>query len=98
MSPEYCNFSHAYVFFFHRCKHAFHKSCIHPWLTERQGCCPLCKTNVLPDEVTINLNNSIIEEGGDEEEARSTTRGIDSNAATTITTEPAAPTASRISR
>jgi hypothetical protein len=24
--------------------------CILPWLTERQGCCPLCKTPVLPDE------------------------------------------------
>lgn len=33
-----------------RCKHAFHRDCIHPWLLERQGCCPLCKTSVLPDE------------------------------------------------
>jgi len=33
-----------------RCKHAFHKDCIHPWLTERQGCCPLCKTNVLQQQ------------------------------------------------
>lgn len=32
-----------------RCKHAFHRDCIHPWLLERQGCCPLCKTNVLGD-------------------------------------------------
>ncbi|GKY98395.1 hypothetical protein MPSEU_000797000 [Mayamaea pseudoterrestris] len=33
-----------------RCQHAFHRSCIHPWLTERQGCCPLCKTNVFEQQ------------------------------------------------
>ena len=32
--------------FLPRCQHAFHRDCIHPWLTGRQGCCPLCKTNV----------------------------------------------------
>ena len=30
-----------------KCHHAFHTDCILPWLTERQGCCPLCKTSVL---------------------------------------------------
>jgi len=30
-----------------RCRHAFHKECLKPWLLERQGCCPLCKTDVL---------------------------------------------------
>lgn len=30
-----------------KCKHGFHFDCIKPWLTERQSCCPLCKTNVL---------------------------------------------------
>jgi hypothetical protein len=30
-----------------RCKHVFHTECILPWLTERQGCCPLCKTSVV---------------------------------------------------
>ncbi|KAL7520626.1 hypothetical protein ACHAWX_005344 [Stephanocyclus meneghinianus] len=34
-----------------RCNHAFHTECILPWLTERQGCCPLCKTKVLPEEL-----------------------------------------------
>jgi hypothetical protein len=29
-----------------RCQHAFHRDCIMPWLMERQGCCPLCKSNV----------------------------------------------------
>ena len=35
-----------------RCNHAFHTECIIPWLTERQGCCPLCKVSVVeqPDE------------------------------------------------
>jgi hypothetical protein len=33
-----------------RCGHAFHTECILPWLTERQGCCPLCKTSVLETE------------------------------------------------
>ena len=34
-----------------KCKHAFHTDCLMPWLTERQGCCPLCKRSVLgPDE------------------------------------------------
>lgn len=35
-----------------RCKHAFHKQCLQPWLLERQGCCPFCKASVLsePDE------------------------------------------------
>lgn len=32
-----------------RCGHAFHKSCIMPWLLERQGCCPTCKTVVIPE-------------------------------------------------
>mmetsp|Transcript_49432 Transcript_49432/g.119915 ORF Transcript_49432/g.119915 Transcript_49432/m.119915 type:complete len:911 (+) Transcript_49432:90-2822(+) len=32
-----------------RCGHSFHTECILPWLTERQGCCPLCKTMVDPD-------------------------------------------------
>ena len=30
-----------------RCGHAFHTQCILPWLQDRQGCCPLCKTEVL---------------------------------------------------
>jgi hypothetical protein len=29
------------------CSHGFHTDCILPWLTERQGCCPMCKTNVI---------------------------------------------------
>jgi hypothetical protein len=33
-----------------RCRHAFHTECLLPWLTGRQGICPLCKTSVLEDE------------------------------------------------
>ena len=33
-----------------RCKHLFHTECILPWLTRRQGCCPQCRTPVLPEE------------------------------------------------
>jgi RING-like zinc finger len=33
-----------------RCRHIFHTDCILPWLTERQGCCPLCKTEVMEQE------------------------------------------------
>lgn len=32
-----------------RCGHGFHTECILPWLTERQGCCPFCKTCVLAE-------------------------------------------------
>ena len=39
------------------CGHAFHTECILPWLTERQGCCPLCKMGVLENAVN-NSNNS----------------------------------------
>jgi Ring finger domain len=41
------------------CKHAFHLDCIKPWLTERQSCCPLCKTEALPKtEVQAELKKN----------------------------------------
>jgi hypothetical protein len=58
-----------------RCGHAFHTECILPWLTERQGCCPLCKTSVLEeadnDDDENNNNNNVdvendVNEGGRE--------------------------------
>jgi hypothetical protein len=41
-----------------RCKHAFHTECIMPWLTERQGCCPLCKASVIQPEDGDDNNNT----------------------------------------
>jgi Ring finger domain len=40
-----------------RCRHSFHRDCIHPWLTERQGCCPLCKTSVLEKDEARTAQN-----------------------------------------
>lgn len=42
------------------CGHAFHTECILPWLTERQGCCPLCKAKV-PSESAASTNIQTIE-------------------------------------
>jgi Ring finger domain len=41
-----------------RCQHAFHRDCIHPWLLERQGCCPTCKAAALPDESEGTSDNA----------------------------------------
>mmetsp|Transcript_12309 Transcript_12309/g.31076 ORF Transcript_12309/g.31076 Transcript_12309/m.31076 type:complete len:876 (-) Transcript_12309:152-2779(-) len=41
-----------------RCGHAFHTDCILPWLQDRQGCCPLCKTEVLDRASEENTNNN----------------------------------------
>jgi hypothetical protein len=45
-----------------KCKHAFHRDCLEPWLTERQGCCPLCKASVV-DRADTDEND---EEGDDD--------------------------------
>jgi hypothetical protein len=42
-----------------RCQHAFHRDCIMPWLMERQGCCPLCKNNVLNSMQDTDTDGSI---------------------------------------
>lgn len=39
------------------CGHAFHTDCILPWLKDRQGCCPLCKTSVLKTDESSSDNN-----------------------------------------
>ena len=48
-----------------KCRHAFHTDCLLPWLTERQGCCPLCKRSVLDDDASTDEENHREEEGGD---------------------------------
>jgi hypothetical protein len=45
-----------------KCHHAFHTDCIMPWLTERQGCCPLCKTSVLDSDHEEELGEAEISE------------------------------------
>ena len=69
-----------------RCRHAFHRDCIHPWLTERQGCCPLCKTDVLPprESETDHSAPSLVEEQDGEP-----ARGDDAAAVHASTGEPA---------
>ena len=40
------------------CNHLFHTECILPWLTKRQGCCPQCRTPVLPEEFQSRRTSS----------------------------------------
>ena len=52
------------------CRHMFHTDCIMPWLTERQGLCPLCKMEVLPEEedegnTDVGDDDMVIVEGND---------------------------------
>jgi hypothetical protein len=55
-----------------RCGHGFHTDCILPWLTERQGCCPFCKTNVL-ESASKEESGDAVQSGEDEENPGTTT-------------------------
>jgi hypothetical protein len=63
-----------------RCRHSFHHDCLHPWLTGRQGCCPLCKTSVLEKDENRTLAVSRDEDGSssysssDSSDSRSSSR------------------------
>ncbi|POS85831.1 hypothetical protein EPUL_004086 [Erysiphe pulchra] len=39
------------------CGHAFHASCIDPWLTSRRACCPLCKADFYIPKVRSDAEN-----------------------------------------
>lgn len=55
------------------CGHVFHQICIDPWLTERRGCCPICKKDLYMEvsqiegrtdnntqtNIDLNMNNII---------------------------------------
>lgn len=75
-----------------RCRHAFHTDCILPWLTGRQGCCPLCKSSVLePEEgsTSIDEESNTIEDNfvGSNSLDTSGSRGTSATAATNIDEE-----------
>lgn len=44
------------------CNHAFHASCIDPWLTSRRACCPLCKRDFWVPKVRTPAEEAAEEE------------------------------------
>lgn len=58
-----------------RCGHGYHTDCILPWLTERQGCCPFCKTPALPPP--NEEDGAAKEEGENEPQEQSTSPAVE---------------------
>lgn len=56
-----------------KCRHGFHTECLMPWLTERQGCCPLCKRSVLGPDIEEDEGTS----SNDEEPPHDEEQGVE---------------------
>uniref|UniRef100_A0A7S1Y311 RING-type domain-containing protein n=1 Tax=Grammatophora oceanica TaxID=210454 RepID=A0A7S1Y311_9STRA len=75
-----------------RCGHGYHLECLKPWLTERQGCCPLCKTPVLGPEPSTSSSS---EDGQQEDDVSSSSTAINTAPAAPITNETSSNTGGR---
>lgn len=62
-----------------RCGHAFHTDCILPWLTERQGYCPCCKTEVICPVIPETDEANDVDEGNENENVNTSENEATSN-------------------